>query len=396
MILSLSLIILLGFSLSTIANQFKLPRIIGLILTGMILGPFALNLIADDVLTISLDLRQIALLIILLRAGLSLNLKELKAIGRPAILLSFLPALFEFTGALIIGPIFFGLTLLDAAILGAIFAAVSPAIVIPRMLELMKQKRGTDKLIPQMIMAGASIDDVFVIVVFTALVQIAQQGSYALIELIKVPIGIVLGIFIGFLLSRLFVHFFKKYHIRDTNKVLIILSAALFFLAFEYSFKTMMPFSGLLATLSLGIGLLLYYPVLAKRLVIKYEKIWIFSEILLFVLVGASVDFNLIFSIGLIGILFILLLLIVRSIGVWVSLINTNLNAKEKLFTIFSYLPKATVQASIGSIPLALGLSSGSLMLTIAVLAIFITAPLGATLIDIFSKNLNKDINSDF
>lgn len=386
MLLTLSLIILVGFSLSEIFYRLKLPRIIGMILAGILLGPYVFNLIAPEVLAISVDLRQIALIIILLRAGLSLSFNDLKKVGRPAILMSFIPASLEIIGVLILGPIFLGLTVIESLVLGSILAAVSPAIVVPRMLKLMEDKQGTKKSIPQIVLAGASVDDIFVIVLFTSFIQVAQTGSVSLLSIVFLPISIVLGILVGIIFGYLFVLFFKKFHIRDTTKILLILSFSLFFLTIEHEFSNVVPYSGLLSALSMGITILTRYHVVAERLVKKYEKIWVFTEMLLFVLVGAAVDITQIPNIGLMAIILIIGALVFRSIGVFISLYKTNLEIKERTFVAFSYIPKATVQASIGSIPLALGLSNGNTMLTIAVLAILLTAPLGAFLIDI-SKN---------
>lgn len=386
MLLSLSLIIVIGFILSEIFKKLRLPNIIGLLITGIILGPYVFNLISPDLLNISLDLRQIALVIILLRAGLSLNIHDLKKIGRSAIFMAFVPATLEIIGVLILGPLLLGLTLLESLILGSILAAVSPAVVVPKMLDLMNNNQGTKKRIPQLIMAGASVDDIYVIVLFTSFVQIAQTGSVSLTSFLFLPVSIVLGILVGILFGVIFVKLFKKYHIRDTSKVLIILSFSLFFLVFENSFSTYIPYSGLLSTLAMGITILAKYEILALRLVKKYEKIWVFSEILLFVLVGAAVDITTIPNMGIMAVILILGALVFRSIGVLLSLLKTDLNKKKRLFVVESYLPKATVQASIASIPLSLGISNGNTMLTVAVLAILITAPLGAILIDL-TKN---------
>lgn len=388
MLLSLSLIILVGFVLSEIFRRLKMPRIIGMILAGILLGPYVFNLIAPEILNISLDLRQIALVIILLRAGLSLDLKNLKKVGQPAILMSFLPATFEIIGVLILGPLLLGLTTIESLILGSILAAVSPAVVVPKMLELMKNQQGTKKSIPQLIMAGASVDDIYVIVLFTSFVQMAQTGDLSLQSFLFLPISIILGIGVGVLVGYLFVIFYKRFHMRDTSKVLLILCFSLFFITIEHNYSNIVPYSGLLSSLAMGVTILAKYQILAERLVLKYEKIWVFTEMLLFVLVGAAVDIRTIPNIGLMALLLIIGSLLFRSIGVILSMIKTNLNKKERLFVVESYLPKATVQASIGSIPLSLGISNGNVMLTIAVLAILLTAPLGAFLIDLTKNRL--------
>jgi len=386
MLLTLSLIILVGYSLSAIAGRLHLPRIVGMLLAGIVLGPFVLDLVADEVLAISIDLRKIALVIILLRAGLSLDLRDLKAVGRHAVLLSIVPASLEIIGALILGPILLGLTLLESAILGTILAAVSPAVLVPKMLQMVEDKIGTKKSIPQMIMAGASVDDIYVIFLFTALVTMASEGSFDANVLLSLPISIMAGVVTGIILGLGFVWFFKKHHIRDTTKVLLILSFALFFLTIEQ--LKLFPFSGLLGTMSLGITILAKYPLLAGRLVKKYEKIWVFAEMLLFVLVGVAVDITTIPSVGLYSVLLIFGLLVFRSLGVYLATKGKSLTFKEQLFTIFAYIPKATVQASIGSIPLAMGISNGNTMLTVAVLAILITAPIGSLLIEVTKKPL--------
>jgi NhaP-type Na+/H+ or K+/H+ antiporter len=386
MFLTLSLMIVIGFALSEIFHRLRLPRVAGMIFAGILLGPYVFNLIAPEVLTISLDLRQIALVIILLRAGLSLDLNDLKKVGRPAILLSFLPASFEIIGVIIFGQILLGLTLLESAILGSILAAVSPAIVVPRMLKLMEMKQGTKKSIPQMIMAGASVDDIYVIVLFTSFIKMAQEGRFTYDALIRLPLAILLGIGVGLAFGFLFVMFFKRFHMRDTTKVLLLLSFSLFFVTIEHEFGHIIPYSGLLSILAMGIMILSKYQILADRLVKKYEKIWVFAEMLLFVLVGAAVDITMIPYVFLWSIVLIFGALVFRSVGVLIATSHRSLNWKERIYVVEAYIPKATVQASIGSIPLALGISNGNTMLTVAVLAILITAPLGAFLMDI-SKN---------
>ncbi|MDD5293115.1 MAG: cation:proton antiporter [Candidatus Izemoplasmatales bacterium] len=383
MLLSLSLIILMGFSLSELCRRIRVPRIVGMIIAGIVLGPYVLDLIAPEMLAISLDLRQIALVIILLRAGLSLDIKDLKKVGRPAVLMSFLPATLEVVGVLILGPWLFGLTLLESAILGSILAAVSPAVIVPKMLHLMDIRQGTKKKIPQLIMAGASIDDIYVIVLFTSFVQIAQTGTITSLTFLILPISIVLGVGTGILFGLLFERFFRRFHMRDTAKVLLILSFSLFFLTIERAFSNIVPYSGLLSALAMGVTILAKYQLLAARLVKKYEKIWVFTETLLFVLIGVAVDITIISQIGILAIILVFGSLVFRSLGVFLSTLKCGFRFKEKLFIVEAYLPKATVQASIASIPLALGISNGNTMLTIAVLAILITAPLGSFLIDI-------------
>ncbi|OHE40363.1 MAG: potassium transporter [Tenericutes bacterium GWF2_57_13] len=388
MILSFALIILVGFALSELAFRLRLPRIVGMIFAGILLGPYVLNLIAPEVLSISIDLRQIALVIILLRAGLALDLRDLQKVGRPALLLSFVPATFELVGVLVLGPLLLGLTLLESAILGTILAAVSPAVVVPRMLKLIEEGRGTAKGIPQMIMAGASVDDIYVIVLFTAFVRMAQSGDLSLVAFLELPIALVLGVAVGALVGIGAARFFRRFHMRDTTKVLVLLSLALLFVVAETAVSSFLPFSGFLAVLAMGIALLMKYPVLTDRLVHKYEKIWVFAETLLFVLVGVAVDIRTIPEIGLFSIALIFGALLFRTVGVLLSTAGRKFTGKERLFVVVSYLPKATVQASIGSIPLALGISNGNVMLTIAVLAILVTAPMGAFLMDLTKHRL--------
>lgn len=377
----------MGFALSELFGRLRLPRIIGMILAGILLGPYVLDLVAPEVLAISVDLRQVALVIILLRAGLALDLKDLKKIGKPAILMSSVPAIFEIVGILIFGPPLLGLTLLESAILGSILAAVSPAIVVPKMLVLLEKGQGTKKRIPQLIMAGSSVDDIFVIVLFTSFIHMAQTGDFAVTGILLLPVAILSGIGIGVLFGMLFVLFFKRFHMRDTAKVLLILSFSLFFVTIEHEYGEYIPYSGLLSALAMGVIILAKYPILAKRLLYKYEKIWVFAETLLFVLVGAAVDITTVPDIGVTALVLIIIALIFRSIGVLFSTFGNGFNWKEKLFIIESYLPKATVQASIASIPLTLGISNGNMMLTVAVMSILFTAPVGALLID-WTENL--------
>lgn len=382
MLLSIALIVLLSLTLSQLFIKLRLPGLIALLLTGIILGPYVLDLIVPELLTLSMDLRQIALIVILLRAGLTLDIKDLRRVGRPALLLSFVPATFELLAITFLAPLFFDITYLEAAIMGTVLAAVSPAVVVPRMIKLIEANRGRAKSIPQMIMAGASVDDIYVIVLFTAFLQMYQSGSFSALSLVMLPITVISGVLLGVGSGLLSIWFFKVVHLRDTIKVIIIFSLSFLFIVFEEWLSPYFAISGLIAVMSLGATILKKYEILAKRLVGKFEKIWVLAEIMLFVLVGAAVDISVVGSIGLKAVALILLALLVRMVGVIVALIKTDLTYKEKLFVAFSYLPKATVQAAIGLIPLSLGLASGHLILTAAVLAIMITAPLGAILID--------------
>jgi len=393
MLFSISIITLTALLLSQLFIKLKLPGIIGMLLSGIILGPFVLDLIDPSILSLSTDLRQIALIVILIRAGLSLDLEDLKKVGRPALLLSFIPATIEMVAVIIFAPLFFGISYLDAAIMGAIIAAVSPAVVVPRMIKLMESGYGKEKKIPQLIMAGASIDDVYVIVIFTSLIQVYQGSTVSLLTFLFIPISIILGIFLGILSGLVLSSFFKKFHMRDTIKVLIIFSIGFLFIVLEKTISGFLPISGLVGIMALGGTILKKHMVLAKRLVGKFEKIWVIAEIMLFDLVGAAVDISVIANVGLFALLLIVISMIFRMVGVFISLIRSRLNAKEKLFVGISYSPKATVQAAIGAIPLSLGISSGNLILTVAVLAIIITAPFGAILMDkTYKKLLERSI----
>lgn len=391
MLTSIALIILIGLSLAFIFDKLKLPRLIGMILTGIILGPYMLNVLDPTILNISSELRQIALVIILTRAGLALDIKDLKKVGRPAILMCFVPAVFEILGFIILGPKLLNLSFLDSAILGTVIAAVSPAIIVPRMIKLIDEGYGTKKSIPQLILAGASVDDIFVIVLFTSLTSLAKSGSsFSLNVLLQIPISIILGIIIGIIIGLILIKLFKVIHTRDSNKLLIILSISFLFITLEDFLKGYIPISGLLAVMSLGATIYKSNNDLSIRLSSKYSKLWAGAEIFLFVLVGATVNINYALNLGLVSIIIIIFALLFRILGVYLSLIKTNLNKKERLFTSFSYLPKATVQAAIGALPLSMGLSSGETILTVAVVSILVTAPLGAILIDNTYKKLLK------
>lgn len=390
MLTSLALIFLCGLLLGSIFQKIKLPPLLGMIITGIILGPYALNLIDQSVLSISSDLRQIALIIILTRAGLNLDINSLKKVGRPAILMCFLPACFEIIGMVLLAPPLLGISILDALIMGTVVAAVSPAVIVPKMLKLIETGYGKDKSIPQMIMAGASVDDVFVIVLFTSFTGLAQGESFSPISLIQVPISIILGLGLGILIGIILGFFFKKVHMRDSIKVIIILSISFLLVTLENSLKGIIPVSGLIAIMSIGISLQKIRSDASKRISTKFSKLWVAAELMLFVLVGATVDIKYAFSAGIMAILLIFGVLVFRMIGVLICLIKTKLNKKERLFCMIAYCPKATVQAAIGYIPLTMGLSCGNIVLTVAVLSILITAPLGAFFIELLYKKLLK------
>ena len=391
MLFSLSLILIIGFSLSGIFKHFKLPGLLGMILTGIILGPYMLNLISDNILNISSELRQIALIVILMRAGLTVDINDLKKVGRPAILMCFIPASMEILAITFLGHMLFNISYLESAILGTVLAAVSPAVVVPRMISLIENGYGKSKSIPQIIMAGASVDDIYVIVLFTSFLGMYSGDKFKFSSILSVPISIILGIMLGIITGVILVKVFKRIHMRDTVKVLIILSISFIFVSLETFLKPYFAISGLLAVMALGATILKTYEKLASRLTIKFSKIWVGSEILLFVLVGASVNLSYVSKAGVNAILLILLALCFRILGVIFALLGTSLDSKEKLFCAIAYLPKATVQAAIGSVPLASGVASGELILSVAVIAILITAPLGAIGVDKTYKHLLKD-----
>lgn len=388
MLTSLAYIFILGLSLGYIFNKFRLPSLLGMLLTGIILGPYVLNALSPSLLSISVELRQVALVIILMRAGLALNMAELKKVGRPAMLMCFVPACFEIAGIILIAPPLLGVTILEAAIIGTVVAAVSPAIIVPKMLFLMENKIGTKKSIPQMIMAAGSVDDVFVIVLFTAFTALSKGGAITTVSFVQIPVSIITGLVLGILLGSVLVKLFKQYHMRDSIKVVIMVSVAFLFLGAEEWLKGIVPLSGLLAVMAMGATVLKLYPTLATRISPKFSKLWIAAEILLFVLVGATVDIQYALSAGVVVIAVILFALLLRMVGVYVCMIQTKLNVRERVFCMIAYLPKATVQAAIGSLPLAMGLSCGKSALMVAVLAILITAPLGAFGIDMTYKKL--------
>ena len=386
MLLSISLILIVGMSMGWLCQKCRLPSLLGMLATGMVLGPYVLNLLDGSILGISPELRKIALIIILTRAGLGLDTSGLKKLGRPAVLMCFVPASFELMGVLFLAPKFMGLTVLEAAILGAVMAAVSPAVVVPRMVRLMDEGYGVKQGIPQLILAGASVDDVYVIVLFSTFVGMMQGESASLLSFVNIPVSILLGMAVGSLLA----YFFAKVHIRDTAKVLIILSISFLLVAAEDALTTAITFSALIAIMFIGIGLQKKREVVAKRLSVKYGKLWVAAEVFLFVLVGATVNIGYLGKVGAKALLLIVGALVFRMLGVFVCLLGTSLSKKERLFAMMAYTPKATVQAAIGGIPLALGFACGDTVLTVAVLAIVLTAPLGAFAMDLSYKKLLK------
>ncbi|MBT9790927.1 sodium:proton antiporter [Clostridium sp. MCC344] len=396
MLTSLALIFLVGLSAAAICGYLHLPRIIGMLFTGIILGPHVLGLLDDKILSISSELRQIALIIILLKAGLSLNLADLKKVGRPAVMMAFVPASFEICGYLLCAPMILGITRIESAVMGAVLTAVSPAVVVPRMVQLMENRYGTEKSIPQMILAGASCDDIFVIVLFSTFAGMAQGGTADFTQFLNVPVSIVLGILlgaaVGYLLSLFFeTAYAKEHYVRNSMKVIVVLGLSFLLMAVETWAKPYVSVSGLLAVVSMACVLKMKCPKsVSGRLSEKFGKLWIAAEVVLFVMVGAAVDIRYTATAGGAAVVMILLALIFRAAGVCVCMAGTALNKKERLFTVIAYLPKATVQAAIGSVPMAMGLSCGQIVLSVAVLAILITAPLGAIGMDVTYRRLLK------
>lgn len=399
MLTSLAFIFLVGLFMAAICQWLKLPRIIGMLITGIVLGPYVLDLLDPSILSISANLRQMALIIILLKAGLSLNLADLKRVGRPAIMMSCVPASCEILAFFLFAPGILGVTRIEAAVLGAVLGAVSPAVVVPRMVQLMDSKYGTDKSIPQLIMAGASCDDIFVIVLFSTFLGMAQGGHANLMDFINIPVSIVLGIALGaitgYLLSLFFETAYTHNHcVRNSMKVIVVLGVSFLLMAIETWLKESISVSGLLAVVSMACVLKIKsVTFVSKRLSEKFGKLWLAAEVLLFVLVGAAVDIRYTLNAGIAAILMIFLALIFRSAGVALCLVGTPLTWKERLFCMIAYLPKATVQAAIGSVPLAAGLACGKIVLSVAVMAIVTTAPVGAFGMDVlYKKLLNRDL----
>lgn len=390
MFFSLAVILLLGVLLGGLCKKLRLPALLGMLVTGILIGPYALNWIDGSILGISAEIRKIALIIILARAGLSLNVADLKKVGRSAVLMCFVPACFEILGMLVLAPALLGVSLMDAAIMGAVVGAVSPAVIVPKMLGLIEEGYGKEKSIPQMILAGASVDDVFVIVMFSVFTGMEVSGGGAVSGLLSVPVSIALGIGVGLLCGWLMERLFTACHIRDTVKLIVFLSIAFLLVAFEDSFSSVIPFSSLIAVMCAGIMLQKTAPAAAARMAVRYNKMWVAAEILLFVLVGATVNLSYALTAGVSAVLLIFGVLVFRMAGVCLCMAGTELNARERIFCMLAYSPKATVQAAIGGIPMSMGLACGNIVLTVAVLSILITAPLGAFLIDKTYKKLLK------
>lgn len=392
MLFSFAIIFILGLLFSAIFKRLNLPGILGMILVGILIGPYCLNYIDKSVLNISADLRKLALIIILTRAGLTLNISDLKKIGRPAALMSFLPACFEILAVTLIAPLFFDISYIESAIIGSVIAAVSPAIVVPRMIGLIEKGYGESKKIPQLIIAGSSVDDIFVIVIFTALTSVAKGGEFTVGVLAEIPISIILGIVLGIISGLILYFIFSKFVFTSTIKVLIILSVSFILVEIENRLTGIVPVSGLLAIMSMGITINNKHVHISNELKAKYNNLWVAGELLLFVLVGATVNISYALPKIIPGASIILLALLFRMTAVSLCVLNTNLNSKERLFCMLAYTPKATVQAAIGAIPLAMNLECGEIVLTMAVISILITAPIGAISIDLSYKKLLKKL----
>lgn len=390
MLKSIALIMLIGMSAGWVCRKVKLPGLIGMLFTGIILGPYVLNMLDSSILLVSADIRKIALVIILTRAGLTLNLEDLKKVGRPAFLMCFVPATFEMIGMIILAPRLLDVSLIESAVIGAVVAAVSPAVVVPEMIKLMEEGYGTKQGIPQLILAGASVDDVYVIVMFTAFTSLAQGGNVSVMSFVNIPVSIIFGIIIGIIIGKALAVVWKKVHIRDTVKAAIFLSVALLLVGVEASLNTPITFASLISVMFIGIALKKDRPEVAFRLSQKYNKMWVWAEVMLFVLVGATVDIGYVAYAGVSAIVIIIGALIFRMAGVALCMAGTKLKLKERVFCMLAYTPKATVQAAIGGVPLSMGLACGNTVLIVAVLAIIITAPLGAFAIDMTYRKLLK------
>lgn len=390
MLKSIALIMLIGMSAGWVCRKVKLPGLLGMLFTGIILGPYVFNLLDSSILLVSADIRKIALVIILTRAGLTLNLEDLKKVGRPAFLMCFVPATFEMIGMIILAPHLLSVSLIEAAVIGVVVAAVSPAVVVPKMIKLMEDGYGTKQGIPQLILAGASVDDVYVIVMFTAFTSLAQGGNVSVMSFVNIPVSIMFGIIIGIIIGKALAVVWKKLHIRDTVKAAIFLSVALLLVDIEASLNTPITFASLISVMFIGIALKKDRPEVAFRLSQKYNKMWVWAEVMLFVLVGATVDIGYVAYAGVSSIVIIIGALIFRMAGVALCMAGTKLKLKERVFCMLAYTPKATVQAAIGGVPLSMGLACGNTVLTVAVLAIIITAPLGAFAIDMTYRKLLK------
>lgn len=388
MLVSLSLLLLFGLLFGKLADKISIPPLVGMLLAGICLGPSLLNWLTPDFLALAPEMRQIALVIILTRAGLGLNIKQLKQVGATAVMMAFMPALIEITAVTLLAPIVLGIAWQEGLLLGSIMAAISPAVVVPRMLHIQEEGYGTKQRIPQMILASASVDDVIVLTLFSAFLQLNQGGAFSAMTVIKIPIAIILGIGCGFFLGKGFTLFFERFNLSTIIKTILLLSCAFLILGFEEQVNGY--FSGMLAIMTLATTLHNLRPQKTKELANSFSQLWVVAEILLFGIVGASLNLSFVWQSGLMPVLFILLISLIRMLGVYLCLLQSPFTTKERLFCTVAYLPKATVQAAIGGIPLAVGLANGQLMLTVAVLTILITAPIGALAIDHSYQKLLK------
>ncbi|MCR5214266.1 MAG: cation:proton antiporter [Eubacterium sp.] len=391
MLLSIGLIILSGLLLGTFCKKIRFPSLFGMIIAGIIIGPHVLNLIDSSILDVSSEIRRIALIIILIRAGLKLDISVLKKVGRPAILMCFLPACLEIIGMVLVAPMMFGISRLDAAILGTVIGAVSPAVIVPRMIKLIDEGYGKDKGIPQMILAGASVDDVFVIVMFTTFTGLAQGNDLSIMSFVNIPVSIIIGIIIGLIVGYILYKWFSNIKMNLIIMTVIMLSVSFLLSTIETKFP-MIPFASLIGIMCMGIMVRRKDQDMALKMSGQYDKLWTVAEIFLFVLVGASVEINYLKEAGIKAVLLILIVLLFRMVGVFICIIGTGMTFKEKAFCMIAYTPKATVQAAIGGLPLAMGLPCGEIVLVISVVAILLTAPMGAFGIDLtYRKCLNQD-----
>lgn len=387
MLISITYILFAGMFLGYLCKKVHFPSLFGMIIAGILIGPHVLNLIDASILNISTEIRKIALIIILIRAGLKLSVEDLKKVGRPAILMCFVPATLEVIGMVLLAPKLLGLSIVDAAILGAVVGAVSPAVIVPRMIKLIDEGYGTGKGIPQMILAGASVDDVYVIVLFTTFTSLAQGGTVNALDFVNIPLSIITGIVIGLLVGYILVKYFRWFSSSEIVMALIVLGVCFLLTTAEDKWGSIVPFASLLAVMSMGLMMRMKNENLAKNLSSKFDKMWVPAEVFLFVLVGASVQIESLKEAGISSMILVLAVLVFRMVGVFLCLIGTKLNGKEKIFAMLAYTPKATVQAAIGGLPLAMGLACGNTVLTVSVIAILLTAPLGAFAIDLTYKS---------
>ena len=395
MALSLAELIIFSLIVDWIFRKMKMPGLIGMLIIGVLFGPYALNMLKPDLLAVSSDLRMIALIVILLRAGFELSKDTLTKVGRPALLLSFIPATFEAAAITVLGPSLLGLTYMESAILGTVLAAVSPAVVVPLMIHFMDRGMGTKKGIPTMILAASSIDDVFVIVIYSVLIGMYVGSKVSITrDIISIPVSIVSGIIVGLIIGYILYRLFLIFNPRATKRLLVVLALSIFMVHAEHLLKNIIPFAALLAVMSIGFIILEKQEKMAHEISSKLSKLWVFAEIILFTMVGAQVNIKVAVHAGISGSILIFTALIARSIGTYISILGTDLNFKERMFVVISYIPKATVQAAIGGAPLiamqsaGMNTAPGEIILAVAVLSIILTAPLGAWAITLFGNKI--------